>query len=326
MAPSAIRAQTASMTTPWFGLHLPSYTFPGTAPERLFDRIVEQARAAERAGFGLVTVMDHLNQIPGIGPQTDPMLEAWSVLSALARETSTVRLGTLVSGVTYRNPALLAKMATTLDVISGGRAVLGLGAAWFEGEHRAYGFDFPPIGERMDRLDEALTIVRAMFTEDLPSFAGRHYRIDEALNVPRPVQPGGPRILVGGGGEQRTLRIAARHAAMTHWFPLGLEALAHKTEVLARHCEAIGRDPSTVERTMASPVIVGATEAEARSTWERLPEERRATTVPAAVEPAADVLRPYLEAGFTGFTFNNNVYATPERIAVLGELLRLIGG
>jgi F420-dependent oxidoreductase-like protein len=314
------------MTTPWFGLHLPNYTFPGTPPERLFDRVVEQARAAEAAGFGLVTVMDHLNQIPGIGPQTDPMLEAWSVLSALARETGRVRLGTLVTGVTYRNPALLAKTATTLDVISGGRAVFGLGAAWYDAEHRAFGFDFPPIGERMDRLDEALAIAKAMFTEDRPSFVGRYYRLDLAINVPRPVQPGGPRILVGGGGEQRTLKIAARHADMTHWFPLGLETLAHKTEVLARHCEAIGRDPFTVERTMAAPVIVGATEADARAAWERLPEERRSTTSPATPERAADALRPYLDAGFTGFTFNNNVYATPERIAVLGELLRLIGG
>jgi len=314
------------MTTPWFGLHLPNYTFPGTPPERLFDRIVEQARAAEAAGFGLVTVMDHLNQIPGIGPQADPMLEAWSVLSALARETSRIRLGTLVTGVTYRNPALVAKTATTLDVISRGRAVLGFGAAWYDAEHRAFGFDFPPIGERMDRLDEALAISKAMFTQDRPSFAGRHYRIDEALNVPRPVQPGGPRILVGGGGEQRTLKIAAKYADMTHWFPLGLEALTHKTDILARHCEAIGRDPSTVERTMAAPVIVAATETDARAAWERLPEERRATTTPVRPEQAADALRPYLDAGFTGFTFNNNVYDTPQRIAVLGELLHLIGG
>ena len=314
------------MTTPWFGLHLPNYTFPGTPPERLFDRVVEQARAAEDAGFNLVTVMDHMNQIPGIGPQTDPMLEGWSVLSALARETSRVRLGTLVTGVTYRNPALLAKTATTLDVISGGRAVFGMGAAWYEAEHRAFGFDFPPIGERMDRLEEALAIARAMFTEERPSFAGRHYRIDQALNVPRPVQAGGPRIIVGGGGEQRTLKIAAKYADMTHWFPLGLETLVHKTGVLARHCEAIGRDPSMVERTMAAPVIVGATAAAARTAWERLPEDRRATTVPATPGQAAETLRPYLDAGFTGFTFNNNVYATPERIAVLGELLRIIGG
>lgn len=314
------------MTTPWFGLHLPSYTFPGSAPEQLFDRIVEQARAAEAAGFRMVSVMDHLNQIPGIGPQTDPMLEGWSVLSALARETRTVRLATLVSGVTYRNPALLAKTATTLDVISGGRAILGLGAAWFEAEHVGLGFDFPPIRERMDRLDEALTIARAMFTQERPTFHGRYYRIEAVLNVPRPIQPGGPRIMVGGGGEQRTLRIAARHADLTHWFPLGFDALQRKTDLLARYCEAIGRDPSTIERTMAAPVLVAATEADATAFLAQLAPERRPYLFVGTPEQAAAALRPYLDAGFTGFTFNNPTYDTPERIAVVGELLRLIGG
>src|SRR5512141_1160245 len=166
--------------TPWFGLHLPSYTFPGTPTTHLFDKIVEQANAAEANGFSLVTVMDHLYQIGGVGPETDPMLEGWSVLSALARETKHVRLGTLVTGVTYRNPAMLAKTATTLDVLSGGRAILGLGAAWNEVEHDGYGFAFPPVRERMDRLDEALTIIRAMFTEERPTFEGRHYRIHAA--------------------------------------------------------------------------------------------------------------------------------------------------
>ena len=314
------------MTTPWFGLHLPNYTFPGSPPERLFDRIVEQARAAEAAGFRLVSVMDHLNQIPGIGPQTDPMLEGWSVLSALARETRTVRLATLVSGVTYRNPALLAKTATTLDVISGGRAILGLGAAWFEAEHVGLGFEFPAIRERMDRLDEALTIARAMFTQERPTFHGRYYRIEAALNVPRPLQPGGPRIMVGGGGEQRTLRIAARHADLTHWFPLGLDVLQRKTDLLAGYCEAIGRDPSTIERTMATPVMVAATEADAAAMLADLPPERRPHVRAATPAQAAEVLQPYLDAGFTGFTFNNPTYDTPERITVVGELLRLIGG
>ena len=203
------------------------------------------------------------------------MLEAWSTLAALSRETSRVRLGTLVTGVTYRNPALLAKTATTLDVLSGGRAIFGLGAAWNDVEHAGYGFEFPALRERMDRLDEALTIVRAMFTEDRPSFEGRHYRISEALNVPRPVQPNGPPILVGGGGEQRTLRIAAKHADMTHWFALGLDALRHKTEVLERHCAEIGRDPGTIERTIGAPVIVAADDAEARAFLERMPEDRR---------------------------------------------------
>jgi F420-dependent oxidoreductase-like protein len=311
---------------PWFGLHLPSYTHPDAGPAQLFDRVVAQARAAEEAGFRLVTVMDHLYQIGGVGRVDEPMLEAWSTLAALARETRRVRLGTLVTGVTYRNPALLAKQATTLDTISGGRAIFGIGAAWNDVEHVGYGYEFPPVGERMDRLEEALTIAKAMFTEDRPSFSGRYYRIDQALNVPRPVQPAGPPILVGGGGEQRTLRIAARFADMTHWFPLGLEVLRHKSEVLAGYCEAIGRDPATIERTMAAPVGVAANEAAARAVIDQMPPERRAHIVVGTPERAAEALRPYLEAGFTGFTFNNSIYRTPDQIGLVGELLRLVGG
>ena len=314
------------MTTPWFGLHCPSYTHPGTTSADLFAKTVEQARAAEAAGFSLVTVMDHLNQIPGVGVPDEPMLEGWSVLAALARETRTVRLSTLVSGVTYRNPALLAKTATTLDVISGGRAVFGLGAAWYEAEHQAFGFDFPPIKERMDRLDEALAIIRGMFASERSSFEGVHYRTADVINVPRPVQPGGPRILVGGGGEQRTLRIAAKHADLAHWFPLGLDALQHKTDLLRGYAEAIGRDPGTIERTLAAPVIAAADEASARAILDRLPPDRRPHVFAGTPEQAANELRPYLDAGFTGFTFNNNHFRTVEEIAVLGDVLRLIGG
>jgi F420-dependent oxidoreductase-like protein len=313
-------------SAPWFGLHLPDYSFTDSPPERLFDRVVEQARAAEASGFSLVTVMDHLYQIPMVGPVSEPMLEAWSTLAALARETSRVRLGTLVSGVTYRNPALLAKQASTLDTLSGGRAILGLGAAWNEEEHVGYGFDFPPLRERMDRLDEALTIIRAMFSEDRPTFSGRHYRIEEALNVPRPIQPGGLPVLVGGGGEQRTLRIAARHADLTHWFPLGLETLRRKTEILEGYCEEIGRDPASIERTLAAPVIVTGSETDARTALGRLPAERRPHVDAGTPEQMAEALRPYLESGFTGFTFNNSVYRTPDQIGAVGELLRLIGG
>jgi F420-dependent oxidoreductase-like protein len=308
----------------WFGYHMPSFTFPGVAPDRLFDHVAELAGAAEEAGFGLVTVMDHFYQIAGVGPETDPMLEAYSTLGAVSQRTKRVRLGALVSGVTYRNPALLAKTVTTLDVVSGGRALLGIGAAWNESEHDGYGFEFPRVGERMDRLDEALTIIRALFTEDRPTFTGAHYRIHDALNVPRPIQPGGPRILVGGGGEQRTLRIAAKHADLTHWFPLGLEVLRRKNELLEGYCGEIGRDPATIERTMATPVLVAATEAAGRAMVERLPPERRAHVQAVPPEQAAEVLRPYLDAGFTGFTFNNPLISTPEAIAAVGELLRLV--
>jgi F420-dependent oxidoreductase-like protein len=311
---------------PWFALHLPNYTFPDEAPERIFDNIVEQVRAAEEAGFSLVTVMDHLYQIPGVGPVTDPMLEAWSTLAAIARETTRVRLGTLVTGVTYRNPAYLAKTVTTLDAISGGRALLGLGAAWNEEEHRGYGYDFPPLRERMDRLDEALTLIRAMFTEERPSFDGRHYRIHEALNVPRPIQPGGPRVMVGGGGEQRTLRIAAKHADLTHWFALGIETLRRKTDLLERYCEEIGRDPATIERTIGAPVIVAESDDVAKAWLERIPADRRPFLNVGTAEQMAEAMRPYLDAGFTGFTFNNSVYRTPEAIGRVGELLSLVGG
>src|SRR5438093_5499912 len=309
---------------PLFGYHMPTYTFPGVPPERLFDRAAELAKAAEDSGFGLITVMDHFYQIQGVGPETDEMLEAYSTLAALSQRTSKAMLGALVTGVTYRNPAVLAKAVTTLDVISGGRAVLGLGAAWNEDEHRGYGIEFPPVGQRMDRLDEALAIARAMFTEERPTFEGRYYRVDRALNIPRPIQPGGPKIIIGGGGEQRTLKIAAKHADMTHWFSLALEPLQHKNEVLERHCETVGRDPATIERTMTSPVVVAANDREGKAMLERMPPERRAHVNVGTPDQAAEGLRPYLDAGFTGFTFNNTTYSTPEQIGAIGELLRLI--
>ena len=246
------------------------------------------------------------------------------MLAALARETRRVRLGTLVTGVTYRNPAMLAKEVTTLDTISGGRAMLGIGAAWNDAEHEGYGYRFPPVRERMDRLDEALTIIKAMFTEDRPSFHGDHYQIERALNVPRPVQPGGPPILIGGSGEQRTLRIAAKFADMTHWFPLGLEGLRHKNDVLEGYCAEIGRDPGSIARTMSAPVIVTASEAEAKAIVEQIPPERRPYLSVGPPEQAADALRPYIDAGFTGFTFNNNIYPTPEQISRIGDLLKLV--
>lgn len=307
----------------FFGYHMPNFSFPGIAPEARFDRVVELACAAESAGFDAVTVMDHFYQIGGVGPEQEPMMEAYTTLGALAARTTRVRLATLVTGVTYRNPALLAKMVATLDVISKGRAILGIGAAWNEAEHVGYGFDFPPIGERMDRLDEALTICRAMFTGERPSFTGRHYRIDRALNSPRPVQPGGPRILVGGGGERRTLRIVARHADMSHWWG-SLDELKHKSEVLDRHCEAVGRDPSTIQRTVGAPVVLVEDERQAQAVMERIPPARRAMMAPATLDQAAEILRAHIDAGITGFTFNNPTLPTPEAVARAGELIRLL--
>ncbi len=308
----------------WFGYHIPNFTFPGVAERDLFEHVASLAKAAEDEGFGLVTVMDHLYQIRGIGPETDPMLEAYTTLAALSQRTERVRLGTLVTGVTYRNPALLGKTVTTLDVLSKGRALLGIGAAWNEDEHRGYGFEFPPIGERMDRLDDALAIIRAMFREERSTVQGRVHHTDRALNVPRPIQPGGPPILVGGGGEQRTLRIAAKYADMTHWFgSLGLDELRRKSDVLARYCEEIGRDPGEIERTLGTPVLPARDHAHADEMLSRVPPERRGTR-PVPVEQAAEQLRPFIDAGFTGFTFNDTFLATPDEIALAGELLRMV--
>lgn len=310
---------------PFFGYHMPNFTFPGVPREALFDRVVELAQAAEAAGFDAITVMDHFYQIGGVGPEEEPMLEAYTTLAALAARTSRVRLSTLVTGVTYRNPALLAKMVTTLDVVSRGRAILGIGAAWNESEHRGLGFDFPPVGERMDRLDEALTICKLMFKEERPSFTGKHYRIDRALNSPRPIQPGGPKIWIGGGGERRTLRLVARHGDMSHWWGT-LEELKRKNEVLVRHCEAEGRDPSTIMRTVGSPVVLVENAQQAQAMLERIPPARRALMVPMTLDAAADHLRAYVDAGFTGFTFNNPIMPTPEAIALGGELIKLVRG
>lgn len=302
---------------------MPNFTFPGVSEEGLFDRVVELARAAETAGFDLLTVMDHFYQIPGVGPEQNAMLEGYSALASLAGSTSRVKLGTLVTGVTYRNPALLAKTVTTLDVISKGRAILGLGAAWNEAEHIGYGFDFPPVRERMARLDEALTICRLMFTEERPSFEGKHYRIERALNSPRPVQASGPQILIGGAGERRTLRIAARHADLTHWFG-SLDVVKHKLEVFEQHCEAVDRDPATVVKTVGAGLALAATEKEARAVVDQIPVERRQMLRTATPEQAADILRPYIDAGFTGFTFSNPTLPSTESLAVAGELIRLL--
>jgi F420-dependent oxidoreductase-like protein len=307
----------------FFGFHMPTFTFPGTPDANLFDRVVELAQAAEKAGFDLVTVMDHFYQIGGVGPEEEPMLEGYTALSALAMRTERVMLGTLVTGVTYRNPAVLAKTVTTLDVISKGRAVLGLGAAWNESEHNGYGQPFPPIAEREDRLEEALMIARLMFRQERPSFEGKYYRIDRALNHPRPIQPGGPKILVGGGGEKRTLKAAARFADITNWFGTGEEAI-RKLAVLDAHCEAIGRDPAEIVRTLSAPVVLVDSERDKAAVLAAIPEPRRSNLVPATVPQAAEILSEYMDAGFGGFTFRNVTMRTPEAVAKAGELIELM--
>jgi F420-dependent oxidoreductase-like protein len=312
-------------TNPLFGYHMPNFSFPGVPPEALFDRVVELAQAAEGAGFDLVTVMDHFYQIPIVAPETEPMLEAYATLAALAQVTRRVRLGTLVSGVTYRNPALLAKMVTTLDTISHGRAVFGIGAAWNDAEHLGYGFEFPPIGQRMDRLGEALAIAKRMFTEERPSYSGSYYRIERALNVPRPLQAGGPKILVGGGGEQRTLRMAAEYADLTHWFVPTPEEFTRKLGVLETYCRAIGRDPAAIVKTIGAPVWLVPDATAERAAAEQIPPARRTLMRPAGPERAAEILHSFMRVGVQGFTFNNPNLATPELLDLAGRVKRLLG-
>jgi len=258
------------MTT--FGLQLPNFTFPGPfsgeppiGDDDMFEHVARLAGAAEDSGFDSVMVMDHFWQLPPLGGPDQPILEAYTLLGALAARTERVKLGTLVTGVTYRNPALLAKIVTTLDVISRGRALLGIGAAWYEEEHAAFGFDFPPVRERMERLEEAVQICRAMFTEDAPSFSGKHYRIEGVKNLPRPIQPGGPPIMVGGSGEKRTLRIVARYADMCniHGSPKSIRRLL---DILRQHCEDVGRDYGEITTSRRGSLMLAATEEEAEET------------------------------------------------------------
>jgi F420-dependent oxidoreductase-like protein len=310
----------------FFGFHMPNYTFPGVPDDRLFDHVLAQARAAEKAGFDLVTVMDHFYQIRGVGPETAPMLEAYTTLAGIAAQTSRIKVGTLVTGVTYRNPALLAKEVTTLDVISKGRAVLGIGAAWNEDEHVGYGFEYPPIGRRMDRLEEAVQIARLMFTEERPSFEGKYYTIERALNVPRPIQKGGPKILIGGGGEKRTLRILAQHGDMGHWFGGPLEELKRKKAVFEDHCAAVGRDPSKVTILLGIGLVLTDDDRQAKAIMESLPPERRAMVRAARFDQAPEILQPFLEAGFGGFTFNNPTLPTAESIERFGEVIKAVRG
>jgi F420-dependent oxidoreductase-like protein len=304
-----------------FGLQIPNFT-AGDTPGALFDGVVATARAAEDAGFDSVWVMDHFYQLPPLGGPDAPMLDAYTLLGALAARTSRVRLGALVSGVTYRNPAHLAKIVTTLDVVSAGRAILGIGAAWYDVEHDGLGFDFPPAGERLDRLEEALQICRAMFRESAPSFEGRHYRIREARNVPPPVQPGGPAILVGGGGERRTLRLVARYADMANIVG-DPGTIAHKVEVLRSHCVAEGRDPAevTVSRLSTLMPTAGAEETAATKDFLRqvTGEEPDASDIGTGDELVARVEE--LAAAGVGYFIFNMPTSTPETVRRVGEVL-----
>jgi F420-dependent oxidoreductase-like protein len=306
-------------------LHLPNFNYPDTEPDQLFERLAEIAQTAEESGFSSITVMDHLHQIRNVGPRTNHMLEGNTILGGLAARTSRVSLGLLVGGVTYRNPALLAKITTTIDVISGGRAVLGLGAAWNEEEHDAYGIPFPPLKERFERLEDALRIARAMFTQLESSVSGRHHSTQGAINSPQPLRGDIP-IVIGGSGERKTLKLVARYADGCNVFG-DVERSRHLMEVLDRHCEDVGRDPSEITRTRMGVAFVAPTHEEAMRKFEAvkragMPEERvRHVAMAGDPDGIAEQTQAFLDAGIEGLTLSIPDVHDLETVALVGEAL-----
>ncbi|GAB4209496.1 MAG: LLM class F420-dependent oxidoreductase [Roseiflexaceae bacterium] len=231
------------------GLQLPIFSWPGE-PQVIGPRLAEIGRAADEAGFDSLWVMDHFFQIPMVGPAEQPMLEGYSALSFLAAVTKRVTLGTLVTGVLYRYPGILIKTVTTLDVLSGGRAWLGIGAGWFEREARGLGVPFPPLKNRFEMLEETLQIAHQMFKGDTAPYTGKHYQLAEPMNLPAPVSAPRPRIMVGGGGEQKTLRMVAQYADACNLVGrFSPDEMRAKLDVLKRHCEDLGRPYEEIERT-----------------------------------------------------------------------------
>jgi F420-dependent oxidoreductase-like protein len=307
-------------------LHLPNFNYPDAGPDRLFEKLVEIATTAEASGFSGVTVMDHLHQIPGVGPRTNFMLEGNTILGAIAARTSSLNLGLLVGGVMYRNPALMAKIATTLDIISGGRAIFGIGAAWFEEEHRAYGYEFPPLRERFEHLEDALQIARLMFTQEESSFSGTHHSLDHALNNPQPLRGDIP-IMVGGSGERKTLRLVAQYADACNVFG-GLDHVRHLLDVLERHCEDVGRDPAEITKTRMATVFVDASHEAAHSRLEAagLDERRRSMAFAGDADGIAEQAQALVDAGIEGITISLPDVHDVEKVALAGQAIAPVVG
>jgi F420-dependent oxidoreductase-like protein len=238
------------------GLHYWTYSTP-PEPTSIAPTLAETARVAEQAGFATFTVMDHWFQMEHAGSAAEPMLEAYTTLGHVAALTERMTLGVLVTGVMYRHPGLLAKTVTTLDVLSGGRARLGIGASWYEREQRGLGVPVVPVGERFERLEETLQICLQMWSDNDGPYTGRHYQLAETLCVPAPISRPHPPILVGGGGEKKTLRLAARYGDASNLFGSSPADVAHKLEVLRSHCEAEGRDYDRIQKTVLAvrPVL-----------------------------------------------------------------------
>jgi F420-dependent oxidoreductase-like protein len=305
-------------------LHVPNFNYPGVSSDQEFDKLVEIAQTAERSGFSSISLMDHLHQIAGVGPPENWMFDGNTMLAAIAARTTTITLGTLVGAVTYRNPALLAKITTTLDVISGGRAWLGLGAAWFEAEHLAYGYEFPPLKERFERLEEALQITRAMFTQDRATFAGTHYRIDGAFNNPKPIRGDIP-IVVGGSGERKTLRMVAQYADGCNFF--GDPArVRHLLDVLEAHCERLGRDPDEITKTCLGVILIGETHERASAKLEALkragiPEARLAMATVGDADTIGERVAAFAEVGIEGYCLSMPDVHDLEALELVGRTI-----
>ena len=295
------------------GFQIPNFSY-GTGVEQLFPTVIAQAREAESAGFDAVFVMDHFYQLPMLGSPDQPMLEAYTALGALATATERVQLGTVVTGNTYRNPTLLAKVITTLDVVSAGRAILGIGAGWFELEHRQLGFEFGTFTDRFNRLEEALQILDPMIKGERSTFSGDWYTTESALAEPR-YRDRIP-ILIGGSGEKKTFSIAARYADHLNIIA-GFDALPGKLDALAKRCDEAGRDPSTLETSILLTVLV-----DDNVKPDQVPAEMSGRMLAGSAEQVAEqVQAKVLDAGIDGVIINVPFY-TPGVVAAVGEALR----
>ena len=263
-----------------FGLQKPNFNFDYRDDDtsQIIDSLKKLATTAENNGFDSFWVMDHFHQIPMIGKVEEPMLESWTTLSVVAGLTTKIKLGTLVTGIMYRYPAVLAKVAATLDVLSKGRLFMGIGAAWNEDESHAYGIHFPPASERLSRLEEAIQIIRKMWTEEpSASFNGKYYQIRDAYCNPKPIQKPSPPILVGGGGERKTLKIVAKYADACNLFG-STETVKRKLNILKEHCKTIGRDYDSILKTKLAIIVVDddkqTSEKKIEQIFKGMPEEQ----------------------------------------------------
>jgi F420-dependent oxidoreductase-like protein len=299
------------------GFQIPNFSY-GTGVEQLFPTVIAQAREAESAGFDSVFVMDHFYQLPMLGSPDQPMLEAYTALGALATATERVQLGTLVTGNTYRNPTLLAKIITTLDVVSGGRAILGIGTGWFELEHDQLGYEFGTFTDRFNRLDEALEIILPMIKGERPTFSGKWYRAENALANPR-YRDHVP-LMIGGSGEKKTIPLAARHFDHLNVIA-GFDQLPGKVKVVRESCEEIGRDPATLETSILLTVLL-----DENVKPEQIPAEMSQRMLAGNADFIADqVQAKVLDAGIDGVIINMPFY-TPGAVTAAAEALRPLVG